>query len=236
MQYKTIRRGASPPLTVVIIDSRSDKFPVWVKRAITSVLKQTYENIELLIIDNRNRENSIGKCRNFGIEKATGNWVLFLDDDDHISPDYVHTLVYFIDTTIDNNRDVVVSTFCTLFDAYGNEKFVEKYPIGTYYKPFFVNFKFNESLTSKEDIDIIKRVRKAGKDIKIIGYHFGYYYRQHEDMNSGAKSLLRETEITIKPGHKLISIPDKDFFKIKEILELKDDKRRDARLFENAAG
>jgi glycosyltransferase involved in cell wall biosynthesis len=79
----------------------------FIKKAIQSVIMQTYKNWELIIIDNNKDNNTseivksfklnnvkifkiknkgcIAKSRNFGIKKSKGDWIAFLDSDDYWS-------------------------------------------------------------------------------------------------------------------------------------------------------
>lgn len=89
--------------------------PVLLAQAVRSVLNQTCPALEIIIIDNgsdsgclnelsqiadsndsiifvRLRSNKgPGYARNLGIEKSRGDWILFLDDDDLICPDFIET-------------------------------------------------------------------------------------------------------------------------------------------------
>ena len=79
---------------------------LYIERCVKSVMKQSYENWELLLIDDGSTDNSLEICkrlcktdnrikcyhkqnggvssaRNFGIDKANGQYVTFLDADDY---------------------------------------------------------------------------------------------------------------------------------------------------------
>lgn len=102
--------AADRPLVSVVIPSYDR--PVFVYRAVESVLDQTYPNVECIVVDDhspdpvaplladlpterlagfrvvRHEENRGGNAaRNTGIEAATGDFVAFLDDDDRWLPE-----------------------------------------------------------------------------------------------------------------------------------------------------
>lgn len=76
----------------------------YLKKAINSVLKQTYKNFEIIVIDNFSKDKTreivnsfksskiiykkfnnngvIGRSRNLGISLAQGIWIAFLNSDD----------------------------------------------------------------------------------------------------------------------------------------------------------
>ena len=87
------------------------KRPTLLEEAIYSVINQTYHNIEMVIVNDcidqklycdnsmikiynvEDRFNTIGDKRNFGMDKCTGDIILFLDDDDILLFDYIETIV-----------------------------------------------------------------------------------------------------------------------------------------------
>lgn len=94
----------------------------YLRKCIESILSQTYSNIELLLIDDGSKDSSgqicdefaskdtrvkvihkqnggVSSARNLGIEKATGDYIGFVDSDDFISPEMYRVLVEMIEET-----------------------------------------------------------------------------------------------------------------------------------------
>ena len=91
--------------------------PKYIRTAVESVFKQTYPNIELIVVDDNGYgtecqqetkeimleykdaiyiplEKNMGgaNARNIGIASASGEWVAFLDDDDFFMPQYIEKM------------------------------------------------------------------------------------------------------------------------------------------------
>lgn len=110
----------------------------YLKKSIESILGQTYPAWELIIIDNGSEDDSFRICqeyaknedrilvlhqyqnkgvsaaRNLGVEKATGNYVTFLDADDWVAPDYLEQL---IKTAKNTQADMLVCQYRKAYDA-----------------------------------------------------------------------------------------------------------------------
>lgn len=107
-----------PTISVIIPVYNAEKY---LKDTVTSVLEQNYKDIELLLIDDGSADASPSICdefssqdyrvrvihkknggvssaRNVGLDHATGEFVVFLDNDDLLYPDFVETLVNHIDS------------------------------------------------------------------------------------------------------------------------------------------
>jgi glycosyltransferase involved in cell wall biosynthesis len=96
------------PEVTVVITTRNR--PALVSRAVESALAQTFEAIEVIVVDDASveplrlgradsrlrilrRTSSTGVCaaRNAGLGAARGRWVTFLDDDDELVPNMLET-------------------------------------------------------------------------------------------------------------------------------------------------
>lgn len=104
-------------VSVVIPVYNSEKY---IKRCLDSVLAQEYSNIEVILVEDCSKDNSLKICRDYvsrntnvilvnhdvnqgqtksrneGLEKATGRWVTFLDSDDAMDSDTIKQFVYYI--------------------------------------------------------------------------------------------------------------------------------------------
>ncbi len=114
----------------------------WIAEAIDSCLWQTYSNIEIIIIDDGSRDNSLeiiksyakknkniiwqsiphrsgNHARNVGLSICKGEYIQFLDADDYILPEKIKRQVDFLEST---GADIV----------YGDWRHQYHHPNGTY--------------------------------------------------------------------------------------------------------
>lgn len=104
-----------------------------IRRAIRSVLNQTYKDVELIVVNDcstddtekiikKYKDNRIvyikhdvnlgaGCARNTGIKHATGDYIAFLDSDDYYNKEYLQTMA---DGTDDGKFDIVSSGYIAI--------------------------------------------------------------------------------------------------------------------------
>ena len=101
---------------------------IYIKKCLDSIINQTFkEKIEIILINDGSTDNSdelikeyiensnskdlmkyytkenegIAKTRNFGIDKANGEYIFFVDSDDYIDKETIKMLKPYIDNDID---------------------------------------------------------------------------------------------------------------------------------------
>ena len=170
--------------SIVIIDSRSDLHPDWVQVAVQSAQNQTMP-CEVIIIPNIGREHTIGECWNRAVEIAETEWVMFLGDDDYISRDYVQTLYNFAAERMDYQ---MVTSYMTAFqDATENNVLMTRIPTGMWRREYLAANPFNEALTKGVDREYIEKYVQSGNKYLVVPYHFGYFYRKHQDYSCAGR-------------------------------------------------
>lgn len=113
-------------ISVIVPVYNAEKY---IDGCIKSIVNQTYNNIEILLIDDGSKDNSSQKCdkwasedgritlihkqnggvssaRNLGIDNAKGEFIAFVDADDWLERDYLSLLIEHI-----NGCDLVVSGY-----------------------------------------------------------------------------------------------------------------------------
>lgn len=124
--------GMKPLVTISIPVYNVEKY---IERSLLSALNQTYENLEILIVDDKGTDNSMsvvrdiikdhqkgaivriidhiknkgtGAARNSAIDNARGEYMFFMDSDDYITDDCIQKLVNYLDQ---KNYDMVVGSY-----------------------------------------------------------------------------------------------------------------------------
>lgn len=111
----------------------------YLPRCVDSLIEQTYENLEIILVDDCSTDNGaeiardyqlknpekvifierecnggLSAARNSGIRASSGEWLTFVDSDDWVSSDFVKTLY---DTAIADSADIVMSDFNYAFKS-----------------------------------------------------------------------------------------------------------------------
>lgn len=94
-----IQKGTNPIKLSILICTLSDRY-VFLERLLTCLNKQKTEEVEILV-NCDNREKTIGKKRNELIERSSGDYISFIDDDDLVSDTYISLVLNAIKTNPD---------------------------------------------------------------------------------------------------------------------------------------
>lgn len=117
----------------------------YIGRSLDSLLSQSYDNLEIIIVDDASSDGSIdvilryaqadsrivviakkhnegvSLARNTALERATGDYILFVDGDDWIEPD---TCAVAVEAAEQNNADVVMWSYIREMGSESREKHI----------------------------------------------------------------------------------------------------------------
>ncbi len=223
----------------------------WIERSINSVLKQSYDNIEAIVVENGSvdstsetvlrieddrvklfhSEKGVSNARNLGIEKASGEYIFFLDADDWLVEDAIEKLIGFCSPEV----DIVAARYYgdKPFEKYKskdysaqNKEFLLKclyYPTkrgnvtGNLYKRDFINMheiRFKSDLTHAEDsVFFLELLLKKPHVIDVEEHVYCVYHNcesatrklNNDNEKEFVKSVKAVYELTLEQDEQVIN-------------------------------
>lgn len=212
----------------------------YIHKFLESLEKNLQSNIEVLLIDDGTKDNSgiiadefaqkhpefckvihkenggLSSARNTGIKFATGQYVLFSDPDDYLSPDYVSTVLNVIDK-FDSPDIVLFDYYYGTFEkgfkantvptfkegAISKEAFIKELSIDKYVKSFLVckaikkslydGLTFNTTTKFAEDYELLTDLAIKVETIAYIPKPLYYYIKRTTGLtyNQSVKDAIR---------------------------------------------
>lgn len=181
----------------------------YIKKCIESLINQTYKNIEILIINDGSTDKTkeialsfekkdkrvkvltkknggLSDARNYGLSRASGAYILFIDGDDYIKNDTIEKLINKIDDndiisfnyiTLNNNKETLVPSKNKSKDNTINYILGQPSACTKMYKRTFLienKIQFDKNILY-EDLAIIPSLACLTRKIKIIDDYYYYY-------------------------------------------------------------
>lgn len=198
-------------ISVIVPIYNAEKY---LNKCVDSLINQTKKELEFILVNDgstdkteeiiksykdsrikyfKNKNQGIGKTRNFGIEKATGKYIMFLDSDDYLKNNACEILYKSVEKT---DTDLAICDFYKIYDSGVEEKIkllsfkpttlrktpslvneINLAPWNKLYKKELITknkIKFVENLKYEDAPFVIEAFSKAGKIIKVDEY-LNYY-------------------------------------------------------------
>ena len=175
-----------PTLTVAIVKTRKK----YMADLMNSLKMQGYDfNVDIL--DNMDKEKSIGKCFNELADRCATEWILYVGDDDYLAEDYISSVIksYMRRKPIYPNT-VGLLTATHAFNDAGHFQLMPQYSTGFWKADYVRKERFNESLVRQVDTEFLARAQsKQNTKYTLLWFTWiaGYMYRQHNNNISGNK-------------------------------------------------
>ena len=116
----------------------------YINKCVTSLITQTYSNIEIILVDDGSPDDSpkiidelskkdnriivihkknggVSSARNVGIEASTGEYILFVDGDDYVDNDFVQYFYDLINKSVDIDIGINYSKYSISDKKNGND-------------------------------------------------------------------------------------------------------------------
>lgn len=199
----------NPKVSIIIPVYNAEKY---LNRCFESILNNKYDNLEIIPVNDGSKDDSqiiidqykekypdiffpiiqenqgIGMARNNAMEKVTGEYIMFIDNDDFIDDDYIIT---HINQIKENDYDMVLSGYRRVTDTktqfsvvlkgeYPWTRYISIAPWGRLYKTSYLkenDIKFLKTPIG-EDIFFNLQTNTLTDNIKILDY-IGYNWYQN---------------------------------------------------------
>lgn len=213
-----------PEVSVIIPVYNVEKY---LKRCIDSLIKQTFQNYELILINDGSKDSSLeiletyknnkkirvfdqknmgpAKTRNKGIKLSKGKYVMFIDSDDYVLPDYIE---HYYQAIQKGDLDLVIGGYQKVTGEHVDfvrklkkgefAKYVVVAPYCKMYKKSFLESHQIEFLDTSASEDVYFNVLAYSKNPKIdivddVGYF--YYYNPSSLSNTVHKGFNQKVDI-----------------------------------------
>lgn len=239
----------TPKISIIIPSYQGE---LYINRAIDSVLAQTYRDYEIVVIDDGStdrtseimqayqhyphvhyfyKENGgLSDARNFGMQKAVGEYIYFLDSDDWIEDTYLEKMIACAE---ENNADIVLSTInmtdgqvttkrsdCFLTNI--KDMNVRNYYSPAHFHPIMQNKLFRKSLIKDlrfpvglyyEDVYFfVKAFERASIVCRCPEAQFYYFQHEASIMKQTSKKLLDIEQIFLQLMEEDSYLKQEDWF------------------------
>lgn len=189
----------------------------YIEKCLHSVINQTYSDIEIIVIDDGSNDGTgilvdrlvqdiqyakvfhqenqgVSAARNYGLKKASGKYILFVDGDDYLGDNYVEKLVSAAEKNdselvicgykmVDTEKNVLKEIVPGEYVALKKEEWAYRIAAACsrmYRKDVWDRYQVSfETGVRGEDVPIALFFNKVCKNIKTIQMA-EYYYVQHE--------------------------------------------------------
>jgi|TARA_R110000796_G_scaffold141235_3_gene257498 glycosyltransferase involved in cell wall biosynthesis len=196
-------------ISVIVTNYNYEK---WLRRCIRSLINQSFDDYEIIIIDDYSTDNSrnilleyqdidkiklvfnksnvgVGCSSTIGAKKATGKYIVRVDADDYVHNDFLKCLYLWASF---NNSHAVACDYqeVNFNEDVLNTKSQDKNPLacGILYRTDLLEYLsyWDEKLRINEDVDMIKRFKKEFK-LEYINIPLYRYFKHGESMTHGGR-------------------------------------------------
>lgn len=212
-----------PMISVIVPVYNAEQY---LAECLDSILGQTYQNLEVILINDGSTDNSLkiiekyaendvrikafsiensgpAKCRNFGLEHFSGDYLMFIDSDDYICKDLIENLFSYVKTDSEiamckfskdvhkvgaGDKSLITQTemFVDSVKQMYSPSFASSGPVCKLYgRKIFDKLRF-PTIAMYEDAAISLQALSFASKVSFIDY-FGYYYRFNPESITNTK-------------------------------------------------